>query len=1005
MALQESGVQLVAKDQAAFLAALAAANGAVEALGVGSAGAAQQIDKLTGRIEFQQRSLGILAQELDATKAKYGEGSVQAQRKQLAVDKLTASIAKDEAALARLAAEEGQAAQSSGKLEQGLDKAGKAGEVMTGAMRRVGEFAVNALVNAARAVGAFIASSISDVGDYEQSMNLFRATTGASADEMRRAGALAKALGADLTLPATSAAQAGQAMTELAKAGLSVEQAMGAAKGTLQLAAAGGLEEAKAAEIAANALNTFGLAGSQATMVADLLAASANASSIEVTDAADSFKMAGAVWASLQGDAVGAKNSLVDMTTAVGLLGNAGIKGSDAGTSLKQSLLQLAAPSDKAKGLMQELAGRVGITGDLAYDSTGKMRPFKEIIGLVGKSTEGMTQAQRDYTIATIFGADATRSILSLVRAGPDAWDKMHTAVTEQGAAAKLAGARMDGLKGAAAGLQSQIETLVLEGVEPLLPLMTDLLKQAAAFAGSLSGQVGPAVTTFASALGEAVAIVRDLAIPVLAGLSAAGMAWAVTTVPAMIAANGALIVSTALVALPFVAIGAAVTVATLAFQKYNQQIANATAEVLGQKQFWTDAGTAITAYGNATTETQAKTKPLADNLSYMKGLVEEETKTLFAHSAAYEALGVASGYTRESLDKELALINQHATGVTAATAALNNQVSTYEHLHDTDALEDLRLLRGAQDELTQGVHLSAEEMDKWQKQVDKAYAAGAKAVETYVDLAIKFHADLTKAIASGNEQQVKDTALAYAQQAAAARASLGQQLSDWTIAYARMNGVSDEVLTATLKQIEKTFGIASSLGASTMVELQGDIKRAMENGGTSVAGLGKSLGLSTDKAIEMKAKMDALAKKYTAELVDNFDAKKITADELRHKLEEIPARVYSEVVIHTTYTSSGSNRPDSGTSGLAAGGPIGAGDTHLVGERGPELFTPSHDGYIVPNHRISPPASAGQIMNSSQQTTQYNGQVGNTYNYAPTYSQAPKAPVMDFALMKALAL
>jgi TP901 family phage tail tape measure protein len=382
--------------------------------------------------------------------------------------------------------------------------------------------------------------------DYQDSLNLFEATAEATGEQMTRVGEMAKTLGADMSLPATSAGDAAAAMTELVKAGLSVDETLAAAKGTLQLAAAGQLSEAAAAEIAANAINAWrnaegeaALKGTDATRVADLLAAAANSSSGEVTDMADSLKMAAAVFAA-------AGIPIEDTVAVIGEMANAGIQGSDAGTSLKQMLLSLQAPSDTAKKQMDQL-------GISIYDAQGKMLPIKDVIanmnqalfgtseamvvvggrtkeqeadlkryqkqlasmensiqdysagikgagltekarskklselyyesgilrgeianlngvqGTATKVTKQLTQEQRNEALATIFGSDAVRAANVVLGGGVEAFDKMKTAVTREGAASELAGARMKGLRGALEGMKSQFETALLTFAEPLL--------------------------------------------------------------------------------------------------------------------------------------------------------------------------------------------------------------------------------------------------------------------------------------------------------------------------------------------------------------------------------------------------------------------------------------------------------------------------------------------------------------------------------------------------------
>lgn len=380
--------------------------------------------------------------------------------------------------------------------------------------------------------------------DYQSSLNMFQAVSGATGDQMAAIAAEAKRLGGDMSLPATSAGDAARAMTELAKAGLSVDNALKAGKGTLQLAAAGNLDEAQAAEIAANALNSFGLAGDKAAMVADLFAAAANKSSLEVTDVADGFKMASAVFSAFQGPVVGSEKALKDLTTAMALLGNVGIKGSDAGTSLKQMLLQLTGPSSTAKdamaGLMYNAMGASGgiaqldtilggkakdrsdalkalaaanpdiaKMGDIAYDSAGKMRPLQDIIRLVTLGTKNLNDEQRNQALTTIFGADATRAIIGLMKAGPEAFAAMEQSIAQQGAAADLAGAQTKGLEGAWKGFKSVLETTQLSVIDPLLgPLEQGVRSVAGALAAATPALVAftqsaivPAVQWFAGLL------------------------------------------------------------------------------------------------------------------------------------------------------------------------------------------------------------------------------------------------------------------------------------------------------------------------------------------------------------------------------------------------------------------------------------------------------------------------------------------------------------------------
>jgi len=364
--------------------------------------------------------------------------------------------------------------------------------------------------------------------DYQSAMNLFQATTGATGAQMATVGDMAIKLGADMSLPATSAADAGTAMLELAKAGLSVDQAMAAAKGTLQLAAAGQLGNAQAAEISANALNAFKLSGDQATMVADLLAAAANASSGSVYDMADSLKMASAV-------AAASGIPIQDVVANISQMANAGMKGSDAGTSLKAMLMSLQAPSKKAAGLMADL-------GLSIYDAQGTMLPMRDLIEQFSGKLGGLTQQQRNAALATIFGTDAVRAANIILMGGVDAYDQMSAAVTRQGAAQDLAAAQMKGLKGALAGLGSQIETLLLQAALPFMGVLERLARGAAELVGRLQ-ETNPEVLKAAIAFAAVFAAAGPLA------LAIAGMA---TAMAFLLSPLGLVITGVALLAAAF---------------------------------------------------------------------------------------------------------------------------------------------------------------------------------------------------------------------------------------------------------------------------------------------------------------------------------------------------------------------------------------------------------------------------------------------------------------------
>lgn len=845
-------------------------------------------------------------------------------------------------------------------------------QITTGAFRKIGEFAISSLASAGQALIGFVGDSIHKAGDYEASMNMFAAVSGATADQMKAAGTEAKALGADLTLPATSAASAGEAMTELAKAGLSVDDALAAAKGTLQLAAAGNLSEAQSAQIAAAALNEFHLQGSEATRVADLLAASVSASGSSVEQTGQAVQQAGSSFAA-------AKVPIDDFVTLINEMSKAGIKGSDAGTSLKTMLMRLQAPTDDAAKSLADLGVKI-------YDNAGAMLPMRTIIGEVSNGLTGLTQKQRDQAIVTIFGADAQRAANIVLAGGTDAFDKMRVAVTKQNAAADLAAARMKGLNGSVEGLSSQVETLALEAIEPLLPLLTAGVDRASALAASFQGSVGPAISGAIDFLTGAAHVASELFVPAIAAATtavilygASALAPMMVNIPAMTAVliyqTGAWIANAAAVAmaaLPLVAVAVAIGGVVLAYQQFNEKVQDATTALLNSRQWWVDSTAAIESYGKATGEAKDKLAPYAATISELRTEIEGEVESLGRRMAAGQV-------NAKQYDAEMAVINAHRQGLTQVTAAYNEQEQSLIRQSAATQTGTARLAEMQQGEqgLQQDTELTAKEFEKLAKQLEKTFQDGAKAVGDYVSTEVGFLGDLEKFHQDHDAKALAQAAQTYALESAAQRAHLGQMLSDYTLTQVQMGNINRDAGEKILGQIEQQFGVQKDLSARTFLAMTADIDSAATNGGAALSDLGKHLGAVADDAVDAKVKMDALAHKYEAQLIQNFKDGKIDADELRRALQDIPRRVESEVIVTKTtviktLNGEGDKTQGGGYSGTrAGGGPVLSGTPYLVGERGPEVFVPDSGGRIIPN------AGATNIGGSTTNILNYYGQSG----------------------------
>lgn len=359
----------------------------------------------------------------------------------IATQALAASQEKEAIAATQAAAAQATHARSISQLARG---AGASGLTLFG-LRGATLAASGAFLAGTAAVVGF-SKAVKSAADLETELNVFKVTAGATADQMDRVSVSARQLGRDITLPGVTAGDAATAMTELAKAGLSVQDALDAARGTLQLATAAQIDNVQATQLTAGALNSFGLAGSEAVKVADLLTGAAKESQGEITDMGTALAQASAV-AHLFGV------SIEDTVTLLTELAQAGIAGGRAGTSLRVAFLRLVNPPAAAAKALKELNVQI-------RDANGNLRP--QVFTDIRNALQGYTKAQQDATLATIFGSDAIRTAAIIGNKGAQAFDQTKAAVTEVGLAQQQAAARTKGFTGSVTNLANQAEGLGL---------------------------------------------------------------------------------------------------------------------------------------------------------------------------------------------------------------------------------------------------------------------------------------------------------------------------------------------------------------------------------------------------------------------------------------------------------------------------------------------------------------------------------------------------------------
>ena len=321
-------------------------------------------------------------------------------------------------------------------------------------MATLGKFAGGAakltmagMVAAGTAIAGVAAASVEVGKAFESQMSTVAAISGATAQEFAAMEAKAKEMGATTQFSAT---EAGQAMEYMAMAGWKSADMVDGIEGIMNLAAASGEELASTSDIVTDALTAFGMSASESGKFADVLAAASSNANTNVAMMGESFKYVAPLAGTLGYTAE-------DTSIALGLMANAGIKGSQAGTSLKTALARMSAPTAKQAAAMKKLG--ISLT-----DSEGNMKSLREVTGDLRTSFAGMSESEQAAAASTIFGKEAMSGMLAIINAGESDFDKLTAAIDgSAGAAERMAAVRLDNLEGDITLLKSAAEGLGIE--------------------------------------------------------------------------------------------------------------------------------------------------------------------------------------------------------------------------------------------------------------------------------------------------------------------------------------------------------------------------------------------------------------------------------------------------------------------------------------------------------------------------------------------------------------
>lgn len=345
------------------------------------------------------------------------------------------------------------------------------------------------------------AAVVTVASKFESAMSEVAAISGATGDDLQALTDKAQEMGATTKF---SASESAAALKYMAMAGWDTEAMLNGINGVMQLAAASGEDLASTSDIVTDAMTAFGLSADQSTRFADVLAQTANRSNTSVALMGETFKYVAPVAGALG-------YSIEDTSVAIGLMANSGIKGSQAGTSLKNVLTNLAKPTDQVQSYMDKLNISM-------VDQAGNVKPLNQLLNEMRDSFAGLTEAEKAEYAAGIAGKEGMSGLLAIVNASQSDFDKLTEAINNSsGAAQDVADVMMDNLGGQLTILKSTLEGIAISFGNILLPAIKSVAEALQNFLNWLNGltdgqkQLVVTIATVVAAIGPVLLIVGKL--------------------------------------------------------------------------------------------------------------------------------------------------------------------------------------------------------------------------------------------------------------------------------------------------------------------------------------------------------------------------------------------------------------------------------------------------------------------------------------------------------------
>ena len=453
----------------------------------------QQYDNLKQKLELQKTAHDQLKTKVEAAKKAYedsakatGKDSEETQKLKAEYEKLSSQlstsesqIAKTETAITKQEAAVNQSKAALTEMEAELKnanaelarapfdeyvaKAEKVGSTLTSVGQK--------LLPLSTSIAGLGVAAVKTTADFDSEMSKVSAISGATGTDLDKLRGKAREMGAKTKF---SASEAAQGMQYMAMAGWKTQDMMDGLEGIMNLAAASGEDLASTSDIVTDALTAFGLSAKDSSHFSDILAAASSNANTNVSMMGETFKYAAPVLGSLGYTAE-------DAALAIGLMANAGIKSSQAGTSLRGAITNLAKPTDTVAAAMDKYG--ISLT-----DSSGKMLSLRELMEQLRQKLGGLSEAEQAQAAAALFGKNAMSGMLAIINGSDKDFEKLAGAIDNcDGSSEKMANTMNDNLQGQITILISQLQELAISFGEILMPKIRDIVTHIQNFVDKLN--------------------------------------------------------------------------------------------------------------------------------------------------------------------------------------------------------------------------------------------------------------------------------------------------------------------------------------------------------------------------------------------------------------------------------------------------------------------------------------------------------------------------------------